>query len=208
MPKSAMKQSRWNSRIGLVVGLGNPGSRYVETRHNVGFRVIDALIAAWSLRMRHPFFGSYLISRRDCASGRVAVVKPLTFMNRSGKVVSHLATRFGIPPEGVVLVCDNMDLPPGKIRIKRGGSTGGHRGIESVMESLGSGEFIRIYVGVGRPAPSVGVVPHVLGVPGREDAASITVAEVNARDALMALETTPVDRVINEYNSSPPPRVG
>jgi PTH1 family peptidyl-tRNA hydrolase len=141
----------------LVVGLGNPGPEYAATRHNAGFMVVDLL----GENLRAAYW-------KDEAGGKVAHVrlgddelllaKPETFMNVSGRSVRRLADTYGVPTTEVVVVHDDLDLPPGAVRAKRGGGHGGHNGLRSLAESVGTGEFLRVRVGIGRP-------------PGRQDPA-------------------------------------
>jgi len=188
----------------LFVGLGNPGSDYHETRHNVGFRVLDRLARRWGLSFRKPFFQSYQEAVLTDPEHPVVLIKPLTYMNRSGTVIPSLLKRWNIGADRLFIITDNMDLFPGEIRIKRQGSSGGHNGISSVASSLGHGGFNRIYLGVGRPVNSAEVVDHVLGIPSPEEAVRLEEAEKRACDALAALTAEPLDRIINEYNRRNP----
>lgn len=188
----------------LFVGLGNPESEFHETRHNVGFRVLDRLAERWSLSFRKPLFQSYKKAVFNHPEQPVVLVKPLTYMNRSGTVIPSLLKRWNIGADRLFIITDNMDLVPGEIRIKRKGSSGGHNGISSVASVLGHGGFNRIYLGVGRPEDSAEVVDHVLGIPSPEEAVRLEDAEKRACDALAALTAEPLDRIINEYNRRNP----
>lgn len=138
----------------LVLGLGNPGSEYERTRHNVGFLAVASCAAFFQLRLRKRCFRLY---RSAKVGDRARLVQPLTYMNRSGQVLRY----FGNTP--LVVVCDQMDLPAGRIRLRRGGSTAGHRGLASLIEYKGDGDFIRLYIGIGRPKRGETVIDHVLG---------------------------------------------
>ena len=133
----------------LIVGLGNPGPEYSAHRHNVGFMVLDrmneALSSTWTEKKR------YSMSRGRVAGAMVTLLKPLTFMNRSGNVVAERAGFLNIPPEDILVVHDDLDLPLGTIRIKKGGGAAGHNGLRSITADLGSSDFPRIRVGIGRP---------------------------------------------------------
>jgi PTH1 family peptidyl-tRNA hydrolase len=136
----------------LLVGLGNPGSRYRDTRHNVGFMVVDHLVeavdgAAW----REKYQGK--LAELSIVGNRLWVLKPETFMNRSGQSVGALARFFKIPPSEVLVVHDELDLPMGRIRLKQGGGDAGHNGLKSVTSGLGSSDYLRLRIGVGRPGP-------------------------------------------------------
>jgi PTH1 family peptidyl-tRNA hydrolase len=133
-----------------VVGLGNPGSRYAETRHNAGFMLVELLAR------RH---GAKLAARRheaawaeiELAGERTILIEPLAYMNRSGPPVAAFATELGIEPDAILVAHDDLDLPPARIRLKRAGGTAGHRGLESLVEALGTRDFPRLRIGIGRP---------------------------------------------------------
>lgn len=141
----------------LILGLGNPGAKYEHSRHNVGFDVVSTCAAFFQVTLKKRCFRLY---RQAKVGEAVLLVQPLTYMNASGKVLKHFP---GIEASDIIVICDQLDLPPGMIRIRKGGSSAGHNGLKSLIEHLGSGEFIRIYVGIGRPKEGVSVVDHVLG---------------------------------------------
>lgn len=145
----------------LIVGLGNPGEKYAHTRHNVGFDVIDALMQKHQLStLEQKFRADYTVWRLQ--SERVYLVKPYTYMNLSGEAVLPLMSYFGVGMDDIVVVYDDMDLSPGKIRLRQSGSAGGHNGMKSIINMLGSNQFNRIRVGIGRPHDGWKVVDHVL----------------------------------------------
>lgn len=150
----------------LILGLGNPGERYRGTRHNVGFALVDRLAERFGLVPRRPLFRKF-----ELAGGPILLCKPLTYMNRSGDVIPYLLRRFD--PETICPVVDNMDLPPGEVRMKTRGTSSNHNGLKSVERALGGVDFPRIYIGIGRPAKGVDVIEHVLGTPAAEDAPAI-----------------------------------
>jgi PTH1 family peptidyl-tRNA hydrolase len=147
--------------VKLIVGLGNPGARYYATRHNVGFHVIDALGAAHRIPLREHLptaeFGEGTIGTQQ-----VVLAKPLTYMNASGKAVADLCIHFSIPTNDLIVVHDDLDLALSRIKLKMNGGDAGHYGVRSIIEHLGTGEFIRIRVGIGRPASKDEVVAFVL----------------------------------------------
>ncbi len=132
----------------LVAGLGNPGDAYAKTRHNIGFMVIDALSVKSSIPVKHKT-ANYLFGRGVIGEQEAILIKPLTFMNRSGIAVKEAAGRYDT--DGILVVHDDMDLPAGVVRIRKSGSSGGHNGIESIINALGTRDFIRVKVGIGRP---------------------------------------------------------
>jgi PTH1 family peptidyl-tRNA hydrolase len=131
----------------VVCGLGNPGKSYLETRHNIGFRVID-LIAQQNSKKFKKGGGKYLLARM---AEEILLVKPLTYMNRSGLALKEILHEYKLSSEDLLVVCDDCDLPFGRIRLRRDGGAGGHHGLESIIEQLGSNRFSRIRIGIGRP---------------------------------------------------------
>ncbi|MDD7202635.1 MAG: aminoacyl-tRNA hydrolase [Sphaerochaetaceae bacterium] len=143
----------------LVLGLGNPGSKYDHTRHNAGFDVVDRVAAFFQVRLRKRCFRLYRIAKADVGGRTCALVEPLTYMNSSGEIAPDFQ---GCDPEEMIVVCDQMDLPVGTIRVRKGGSSAGHNGLKSLISCFGSASFIRVYVGTGRPKQGETVVDHVL----------------------------------------------
>lgn len=138
----------------LIVGLGNPGKEYALTRHNIGFMVIDKLIRDFNLSLRGGFNGDYAVS--DIFNKRVYFLKPQTYMNLSGDAVSAIANYFKIETDNILVVHDDIDMEFGKFKLKKGGSSGGHNGIRSIITCLGSEDFIRAKCGIGRPGRKSG----------------------------------------------------
>lgn len=145
----------------LVVGLGNPGPRYAATRHNLGFTVLGLLAERWAAGPWEACCAS-LVAPATVGGVCVWLACPQTFMNRSGVAVALLREHSGLEMAQLVVVHDDLDLPLGNLRIRSRGGHGGHNGIRSVMESLGAGDFVRLKLGIGRPAEGVNVVDHVL----------------------------------------------
>ena len=136
----------------LIVGLGNPGSKYAGTRHNVGFEVANELAARWQLPPARKAFGGLLTEGRTGPGGpRVAVLLPQTYMNESGRAAGPARGQYGVPLERVIAIHDEIDLPFGQIQARKGGGLAGHNGLKSLKQGLGSADFTRIRVGVGRP---------------------------------------------------------
>ncbi len=146
-----------------MLGLGNPGPRYAETRHNVGFAVLETLARRRGFVFHRPFFRPLRYATTTGALASIVCVEPLTYMNRSGTVVPRLLQRFSLTPERMIVVVDNLDLPCGAVRLKRSGGTSTHNGLRSLGTVLGTFAFPRLYVGIGRPAPDTSVIEHVLG---------------------------------------------
>ena len=157
------KRLRSNSLDILIAGLGNPGLRYTLSRHNVGFMMTELLTEQLVLSLRKPLFRSYEYGQNSSGHNTLHIVKPLTYMNRSGEILPAIMKKNRVEPSGLIVVTDNMDLPIGRIRMKPGGSSAGHNGLKSVMTHVGSSDFYRLYIGIGRPAEGESVVDHVLG---------------------------------------------
>ena len=146
----------------LVAGLGNPGKEYEGTPHNVGFQALDILLQQLGLSGFQQKFQSQLL--QTSLKGEACIfLKPQTYMNRSGNAVAECANFYKIPVENILVISDDLDLPPGKARFRDGGGHGGHNGLRSIIDSLGSGQFRRVRIGIGRPSGKRDVVEHVLG---------------------------------------------
>lgn len=146
----------------LFVGLGNPGDEHARNRHNIGFMVADAIAARYDFPpFRSKFKGRY--AEGVIAGEKVAILMPQAFMNNSGESVAPAAKFFKIPPGRVVVFYDELDLPPGKLRVKSGGGSGGHNGIKSIEAHLGTADFMRVRLGIGHPGDKARVTGYVLG---------------------------------------------
>ncbi len=164
-----MPSLRWLERHGskepmhpikLIIGLGNPGARFAESRHNIGFMVVDRLARAHEIDLSRRRFNARLGEGELC-SARVMLAKPQTFMNSSGEAVGKLFQFFKVSPEDMMVIYDDLDLPLGKIRLRPQGSAGGHHGMESIIAHIGTASFPRLRIGIGRPNPEADV-DHVL----------------------------------------------
>lgn len=144
-----------------VAGLGNPGEEYRATRHNIGFQVVDAVAARWKIDIRRPEFRA-LTAEGILGRSMVLLMKPQTYMNASGRSVADALSSLGLSPGNLLAVYDDLDLPLGRLRLRDGGGSGGHRGVSSIIEHLGTGSFARLKVGIGRPAEGRTVLEHVL----------------------------------------------
>ena len=190
---------RNEEQILAVVGLGNPGKEYEQTRHNVGFRVVDKLISLYSPSMMDRKFRA--LWGFGVAEGRkVLFVKPLTFMNRSGEVVGEIIKYFGIPPVRMLVIHDDLDLPFARIRIAQRGGSGGHKGIQSIIEHLGGPDFPRLKVGIGRPKHGEPVEAFVLQPPYPEEREEFEKMTAQAQEAAQAILTTCLTDAMNKFN--------
>jgi len=169
----------------VVVGLGNPGPEYRDTRHNVGQRVLDLL--ARRLRASWRRDGSAVVARGQWRGEPVRLIKPISFMNESGPVVAKALRRVEAGPADLILVYDDIDLPLGTVRLRMKGSHGGHRGVRSVIEALGTQEIKRVKVGIGRPDQKDDVPDHVLTSFERDELPAVDAAVAEAVERVLAL---------------------
>jgi PTH1 family peptidyl-tRNA hydrolase len=181
----------------LIVGLGNPGSKYSRTRHNVGFQVLDEF--AGRLRLDWKDRAEYRMCSGSLGDARIVLVEPLTFMNRSGSAVRKVAGRFAVPPENIIIVHDDLDLDAGRLKIRKNGSSGGHKGVESVIQSIGAKTFIRVKIGIGRDQ-AVPAEQYVLMKFRRDELAVIGDAVQKAADSIEAIIADGAERAMNKFN--------
>lgn len=183
----------------VIVGLGNPGPEYVGTRHNAGFWCIDALADKHAVTMerRHR---SAVIGEGNIETYPVVLVKPRTYVNRSGATISYLKARYALPTDKLLIVCDDINLPPGKLRLRRKGSAGGHNGIKSVIEAAGSQDFPRLRIGVGRPPEGTGQIEHVIGPMDPKDREVVDEAVERAAEAVACLLSKGMDETMSRFN--------
>ncbi len=186
----------------IIMGLGNPGPEYELSRHNVGYHVTDLVMQEPPLRLRRRLFASYLQAEIFNPAGykSIVLIRSTGYMNNSGDVVPSVIRRYNAAPEDFIVIVDNMDLPPGVCRLKKGGGDAGHNGLKSLISRMGRSDFYRLYIGVGRPAPGISVVDHVLGNPEDDESRKILQACLKAADALKSLGDKPVSRVMEELN--------
>ena len=184
----------------LVVGLGNPGTQYESTRHNMGFLAVDKLAQEENFRFSKLRFKAWTATW-EIDGQKVLVMKPQTYMNLSGESVGEAARFYKIPPEHVLVISDDIDLPAGRLRIRPGGSAGGHNGLKNIIQHLGTDKFPRIKVGVGSPRPGEhDMVDWVMGKPMGEDRTAAEDALDRAGEAAKTLITEGIDRAMNRFN--------
>ena len=185
--------------LSLAVGLGNPGQRYARTRHNVGFLVIDTLasrLSANQWRARFEAECSMVQMNQTC----LVLVKPMTFMNLSGRAVRQLVTWYRAPLDRLLVIYDDVDLPFGALRVRLGGSSGGHHGVESIITALGSGQFARLRIGIGRPSDGRDVTEHVLSRFSEEEEAVLGDILDTAADAVLTWTREGIVAAMNRFN--------
>ncbi len=184
----------------IIVGLGNPGRQYEGTRHNIGFDVIDKLMAQENLQMTdNKFKADFTKWYHNYET--IILVKPFTYMNLSGEALLPMATYFGVAMDDIVVVYDDLDLEPGKLRLKTKGSAGGHNGMKNIIHLFGSQEIKRLKIGIGRPAPGWKVVDHVLAPFNKTDRQDIDSAVNQAVEILTEwVSGATFLELMNKYN--------
>ena len=184
----------------LVVGLGNPGDKYENTRHNVGFMTADVLAERKGVPVQRLKFKA-LTTTLTLGVAQVLLMKPVTYMNLSGEAVGEAARFYKIPPERVLVISDDVSLPAGKLRIRRSGSAGGHNGLKNIIAHLGTDAFPRIKVGVGgKPHPDYDMADWVLGKLSGEDKKAVDAAVERAADAVERYIQDGPDKAMSLFN--------
>jgi PTH1 family peptidyl-tRNA hydrolase len=187
--------NRW-----LVIGLGNPGSDYASTRHNLGFRVADELASRHRVQLKERTAKS-ITGRISTGGSELILAKPQTFMNESGFAARALRDKYRVPLERTIVVHDELDLPFGRLRVRRGGSAAGHNGVRSLIEAYGTPDFMRVRVGVGRPVGSG--KDYVLGPFVPQEQASLEPLISHAADAVLSIVEKGLERTMTDFNREP-----
>ncbi len=188
----------------VVVGLGNPGPKYVNTRHNVGFECVEKFAAEYGLKWagrRGPLQWAEGRINIEGSPFRVLLGKPRTFMNLSGEALHYIKSRWHVPEDKLLIIYDDMDLPLGSMRIRTKGSAGGHNGIKSIIRALGTEEIPRIRVGIGRdPFGRTGAIARVLGPFSPEEREIVDRSVSSATEAIACVLTSCLDAAMSKYN--------
>jgi PTH1 family peptidyl-tRNA hydrolase len=189
----------------MIVGLGNPGPEYARNRHNAGFQVLELWAQRRGLEFdKHQKRARLAIGRVELPGGRterVLLAKPLTYMNAAGESVGQLRSFYKIEPAAILVVSDDLDLPLGRIRLRSGGGPGGQKGIKSIIQHLGTDQFPRLRVGIGRPPGKMDPADYVLQNFPAADEETMAIARVRAADAIDTWLAYGVDEAMNQYNS-------
>jgi PTH1 family peptidyl-tRNA hydrolase len=185
----------------LIVGLGNPGQKYIDTRHNAGWHLLDTIVRD------NPYFrfdenrNKGLVARGELAGVNVALVKPQTFMNLSGEAVAPIARFYKIPPEQIIVAFDDVDLPPATLRLRPKGGAGGHKGMLSIIQQLGTEEFPRLRLGIGRPPGQMPVEAYVLQKFKPDEWTAMRVIYERGVEAIRAILMHGLDNAMNQFNT-------
>ena len=191
-----------NSETWLIVGLGNPGKEYETTRHNAGFRALDILAGKLGCRVdKLKYQGLY--GQTTYQGKKLLLLKPQTYMNLSGRSILQLSAYFSIPPQRIIVLFDDISLPPGRLRVRGEGSAGGHNGIKSIIQELGSQEFPRVKIGVGaKPHPDFDLADWVLSHFTAQEDKALQPALERAAEAALAIIDHGIYETANRYNGS------
>ena len=183
----------------LIVGLGNPEEEYSKTRHNMGFNTINKISQQYNIEVKQnkfqALYGSGIIEKE-----KVILLKPQTYMNLSGNSVKKIVDFYKIEKEKILVIYDDMDIEPGKIKIRKKGSAGGHNGMKSIIQMIGTEEFTRIRVGIGRPVQKGDEINYVIGAISEEDMLKLEEGTEKAQNAIVEILKNGVDSAMNKYN--------
>lgn len=188
------------NNIQLIAGLGNPGNEYEKTRHNAGFWFIDQLVSQYNLTLKNEskFLGE--VAKFNSPSGNIWLLKPMTFMNRSGQSIARLAQFYKIKPEQILIVHDELDLPPGSVKLKQSGGHGGHNGLRDSIAQLGK-NFYRLRLGIGHPGNKEQVVDFVLGKTPQSDKQLIESAIDKSIDSIELILQGDMQKAMNQLHA-------
>lgn len=187
-------------RLRMVVGLGNPGEAYAKTRHNTGFMVVDKISEAFSIALdKQKFDARFGIGSVNGV--KIVLAKPMAYMNRSGPQVQKIAGYFRILCEDILVVHDDIDLEFGRLKIKEKGGDGGHRGVRSIIDAFGGGDFTRLRIGVGRPDAERGASDYVLGKFSLEERKVLSQIITSAKDAIVTILCKGTKEGMNRFNN-------
>ena len=190
--------------IQLIVGLGNIGQEYAQTRHNAGWWMLDELAATWGASFREDKKYYAEVAKANTPNGEVWLMKPSTYMNKSGQAVGALANFFKIPVSDLLVLHDELDIPPGHVRLKKGGGNGGHNGLKDIQAKMGSADFWRVRLGIGHPGDRNLVSGYVLNKPSRDDREAIDDAIWRTRCEINDILTGHKEAAKREMHSNNP----
>lgn len=183
----------------IIVGLGNPEEEYAGTRHNMGFDVINAIAEKYKIQVNKNKFNS-LYAKSNIEEQEVILLKPQTYMNLSGTSVREIVNFYKVKKEEIIIIYDDMDIKQGTIKIRKRGSSGGHNGVKSVIQNLGTEDIQRIRVGIGTTKEKEDKIKYVLGHISKEDRKILDEGIIKARDAIVEILKNGIDKAMNKYN--------
>lgn len=183
----------------LIAGLGNPGKEYENTRHNVGFLTIDKIAEDVGVKITKKGFQS-LYNLGQFEESKILLLKPQTYMNNCGNALREAREFYKIDTDNIIVIHDEMDLPLGRIKLKKDGGSAGHNGIKSIIPNIGSDNFARVRVGVGKPYDKNNVIKHVLSGFSKEERQQLPEVIESARDSVFAIIVSGIEKAMNEFN--------
>lgn len=192
----------------LIVGLGNPGEKYELTRHNVGFEVIDLFRQRIVIESDAQYQHQAIIVKGRLRAEDLILAKPQTFMNLSGIAVAELVSSYGVSLQDLYVIYDDIDLELGVLRIRRGGSAGGHKGVKSIIDALGNQSFPRLRIGIGQPPPNIDAVDYVLSKFSAQEREIIEQSKLKAVEALNAMILEGIEPAMNKFNTRQTNKLG
>ena len=181
----------------VIAGLGNPGRKYSRTRHNIGFMAVEEIAQRNGIEFTDR--KEYRIGRGSIEGHNVVLIEPLLYMNRSGPVVNAILKKFTVQSDNLIVIHDDLDMETGKLRIRKTGSSGGHKGVESIIQNIGAKDFIRVKIGIGRE-PGILVEDYVLSKFTRQEISAIKETIEKTTDAVHAIIADGVDKAMNTFN--------
>ncbi len=200
VPKSRAPAPQKLQNPWIILAVGNPGSEYAETRHNVGWWAADILLKQHNARLRDE--GPSRIAQLTIGNQPAIIAYPKTYVNRSGSAVRSLLNRYQSQTTRLIVITDDINLAPGRIRVRRSGGDGGHNGLKSIIQTINDTSFHRIRIGIGKPSNGDTRIDHVLGQPSNEDLTAIKSAIDHAAQATQTIITHDVETAMNEFNST------
>lgn len=183
----------------LIIGLGNPEEEYSKTRHNMGFNTINKLTQKYNIKItKNKYEGLY--ETGEIEGQRVILIKPQTYMNLSGNCVKQFVDFYKVEKENILVIYDDMDIEPGTIKIRKKGSAGGHNGMKSIIQMLGTEEFPRIRIGIGRPEHNGDEINYVIGAIPKEEIPKLEEGTEKAKEAIIEILKNGIDKAMNKFN--------
>jgi len=189
--------------VKIVAGLGNPGAQYANTPHNAGFAVVESLAVRLACRLRRSLWFKARTARAAAGADAVLLVQPQTYMNNSGAAVASVLRYYKAGPQDLIVVSDDADLPLGRLRVRATGSSGGHRGLDSIIQTLGTRGFARVRVGIGRRETGRGLIEHVLGPLTPPELERMAVVVDRAAQAVLCIVSSGAEEAMNRFNAEP-----
>lgn len=193
------KNIKKGDKMYLIIGLGNPEEEYSKTRHNMGFNTINKLAQKYNIKITKTKYEG-LYETGEIEGKKVILIKPQTYMNLSGNCVKQFVDFYKVEKENILVIYDDMDIEPGTIKIRKKGSAGGHNGMKSIIQMLGTEEFPRIRIGIGRPEHNGDEINYVIGTIPKEEIPKLEEGTEKAKEAIIEILKNGIDKAMNKFN--------